>query len=105
MAFGMQTIYELVTGRSSQWPKVRDAHLVANPRCVHCRQDADEVHHLRPVHVAPALELDANNLASVCRRCHLCVGHLGNWNLWNDNFWQCVNVANKGRRGPAGENE
>mgnify|MGYP002135719098 CR=1 FL=1 len=100
MIFG--AIYSAMTGRSSKWPKVRDAHLAANPRCVACGQQADTVHHLRPVAVAPAMELDANNLASVCDDCHFCIGHICNWQLWNDLFWQSVQVLNRGRRGKSG---
>lgn len=98
-------LYEIVTGRSGKWPKVRDAYLAEHPKCVHCLQNADTVHHLRPVHVAPALELDPSNFAAVCDACHFCIGHLCNWKRWNDLFWQCVQMANRGRRGPVGETE
>lgn len=101
MIFG--SLYTAVTGRSSKWPKLRAAHLAANPRCVCCSQLADTCHHIRPVHVAPALELDTANLASVCESCHYCIGHLCRWQLWNDRFWQCVGEINRGRRGPVGE--
>jgi hypothetical protein len=98
-------VYELFTGRSGKWPRVRDAHLAANPKCVACLQDATTVHHIRPVSVAPLLELEPTNFASVCDRCHFCIGHLCRWNVWNDLFWQCVQMANRGRRGPVGETE
>lgn len=98
-------VYRAFTGRSSQWPKARKAHLAANPRCVHCLQVAEAVHHVRPFHVAKGLELDPTNFASVCDRCHLAVGHLGNFKLWNELFWQCVQTANRGRRGPVGKAE
>jgi hypothetical protein len=100
---GCQTVYTLFTGRSGQWPKVRDEHLAKFPKCACCNRIADTVHHLIPVAVAPMLELDPNNFASVCDKCHLCIGHCGNFRLWNTLFWQTAGMLNKGRRGPVGE--
>ncbi len=93
------SIYAVVTGRSSKWPALRNAFIRENPNCVVCGQDADTVHHLKPFHVAPELELDRNNLASVCDKCHLTVAHLNQWRLWNERFWTVVEWMNKGRRG------
>lgn len=66
--------------RSSQWHKVRTAHLAAEPWCALCGTEDDlEVHHLVPFHVAPELELAETNLCTLCRHCHLEAGHLGNF--------------------------
>lgn len=49
-------------------------------------RDRLEVHHIRPFHLYPALELDPANFVTLCealRECHLQVGHLGNWFDWN----------------------
>src|SRR5689334_19957642 len=102
---GIQTCYEYMTGRSWKWAKVRDEHLAANPTCVVCGRVATTVHHVRPVHIAPALELDPTNFASVCDDDHWTVGHVRNWQRWNDNFWQVANLIRKGVRGPVGDAE
>ena len=70
--------------RSPQWGKVRRAWLLAHDRCACCSTKNDlEVHHIVPVHVDPTRELDGTNLVTLCRRCHLFVGHLGDWESWN----------------------
>ena len=45
-----------------------------------------EVHHIRPYHLHPELELDPANFVTLCEgspQCHLHVGHLGNWDSFN----------------------
>ena len=71
-----------------KWRKLRSAHLKANPRCVICcRPTANEVHHVRPVHVDPDRSLDPDNLASVCSgTCHLVWCHGGNYRWWVANL-------------------
>lgn len=74
--------------RSSKWNAVRRAHLEANPRCAACGRNLyPEVHHIEPFHVRPDLELDPDNLITLCdapgASCHLLLGHLGNWSFWN----------------------
>jgi len=73
-----------MVGRSSRWPGVRADHLRANPHCAACGAERGlQVHHKLPIHVAPHRELDVDNLITLCLRCHLFVGHLGDWNSWN----------------------
>lgn len=71
--------------RSSHWPAVRAAWLKVNPRCAACgSKERPEVHHVHPVHLHPDLELDSTNFITLCtRRCHLLVGHLGDWKAYN----------------------
>ena len=70
--------------RSSTWPTFRDAFLRANKQCVCCRTKSGlEVHHKKPYHLYPELELDVNNVMTLCRRCHLLFGHLCDWSSWN----------------------
>lgn len=69
--------------RSPQWPAVRKRHIDGHPNCVVCGRKAEEVHHLRPFHLEPSLELEPSNLRSLCRDCHFAVGHL--WNFSNEN--------------------
>lgn len=70
-------------GRSGQWPRVRREHLEREPACIACgRADDLEVHHVVPYHIDKALECDPANLCSMCRPCHLSVGHAYDWKSW-----------------------
>jgi 5-methylcytosine-specific restriction enzyme A len=74
--------------RSSQWPAHRAAHLKLFPACAACGRTVGlEVHHIRPFHLHPELELDPNNLLTLCegggRNCHLVFGHFYNWKAYN----------------------
>lgn len=47
-----------------------------------------QVHHMRPFHLFPALELDESNLISLCmgsNLCHLLIGHGDSFKAWNPN--------------------
>ena len=70
--------------RSPGWTSLRDAFVRVHPHCRICgRTNNVEVHHIRPYHLFPELELDRNNLMTLCRDHHLWFGHLGNWFSWN----------------------
>jgi 5-methylcytosine-specific restriction endonuclease McrA len=70
--------------RSPRWPRLRAVFLAACPCCAACgTRQGLEVHHVRPVHRFPHLELAWDNLLTLCGRCHLFVGHLGSWDSWN----------------------
>lgn len=70
--------------RSPQWRGVRQAHVNKNPYCFACSNIDDlEVHHIVPFHVEPGLELEPRNLVTLCRQCHLRIGHRGNWRRVN----------------------
>jgi len=74
------------TKRSSSWPSVRAKYIAEHARCEACgRNDKREltVHHVRPVHLYPELELATENLMTLCDRCHFVFGHLGDWRAWN----------------------
>jgi 5-methylcytosine-specific restriction endonuclease McrA len=73
--------------RSGSWPKVRKEHLESNPNCAACgRNKKIEVHHIKPFHSNPELELNPNNLISLCDDpCHFVFGHLMNYKSWNVN--------------------
>lgn len=82
--------HPITTRRSSEWPKVRKEHLSKFPACAVCgRTEKIEVHHIRPFHLHPELELDPNNFISLCEsdkggvNCHLHFGHLGNFKSFN----------------------
>lgn len=76
--------------RSTHWPKVRGEHLAQHPACEVCGHAGEKVnvHHILPFHLHPDLELDPNNLITLCEdehfvNCHLFLGHLGNFKGWN----------------------
>jgi hypothetical protein len=76
--------------RSGSWPLVRSSFLKLNPKCAICESTTNlEVHHIKPFHLNPELELDVNNLITLCESkkygitCHLLVGHLGNYKFSN----------------------
>lgn len=75
--------------RSSQWSRVRKEYLDQNPKCAVCGGVKSlEVHHKRPFHLHPELELDPSNLITLCEasktfNCHRLIGHLNNYRGWN----------------------
>jgi 5-methylcytosine-specific restriction enzyme A len=76
--------------RSNQWPSVRKFHLERYPTCAVCGgKEKLEVHHKTPFHLEPRLELDPNNLITLCEskhdgiNCHLLFGHLGSFKSFN----------------------
>lgn len=78
------------TARSGHWPTIRKHHLEAHPACEVCGGTAKiEVHHIRPFHLHPDLELSPANLVTLCEadkdgvNCHLLFGHLGNFKSFN----------------------
>lgn len=71
-------------GRSPKWNSVRSNFLKINKRCCACSADSKlEVHHIEPFHICPELELNEKNLITLCRNCHLVIGHLRDYNLHN----------------------
>lgn len=75
---------EAFTPRSSAWGSIRDLFVKENPSCAVCgRRNDVEVHHVLPVHLYPDWELVWSNLVTLCPRCHLFVGHLGNYQSYN----------------------
>lgn len=82
--------HPLGTARSPHWPAARKQHLELHPACEVCGgTEKLEVHHIRPFHLHPELELDPTNFASLCEankggvNCHLHFGHLGNFKSFN----------------------
>lgn len=74
--------------RSSHWPTLRKHVLEKNPCCAVCGgTDFLEVHHKKPFHLHPELELEEKNLIVLCEApghcCHLVFGHLLSWHAYN----------------------
>jgi 5-methylcytosine-specific restriction protein A len=82
----------LSSNRSSKWPTIRKHFLLSNPKCAVCEGvDKINVHHIKPFHSHPELELELSNLITLCEstkggvNCHLWFGHLGNYKDINPN--------------------
>lgn len=88
----LQGKHPLAARRSGKWRTVRAEHLRLHPSCAVCGGvEKLEVHHKRPFHLQPELELDPANLITLCEanrdgvNCHLFVGHLGSFKSFNLN--------------------
>jgi len=73
--------------RSSHWHSVRETFIKTHNTCAACGNTTKlQVHHKQPFHLHPDLELDPSNLITLCEsttKCHLEIGHLGNWKSFN----------------------
>lgn len=83
--------------RDSRWPRVREEHLKREPSCRVCGQKTNlNVHHKKPFHLFPALELVDSNLITLCEgpgvNCHLLFGHLGLFASYNPNVEEDVAI-------------
>lgn len=79
--------------RSGEWYKVRNDFVKANPRCEACGSAFDlNVHHIKPFKDRPELELDMDNLITLCREHHFRIGHDpdGPWG-WRKPSWVLSN--------------
>ena len=70
--------------RSGQWPTVEKHFLETHPTCAACGgTERLNVHHCVPFHLEPSLELDPNNLITMCmsmgKECHLKIAHGGDF--------------------------
>jgi hypothetical protein len=96
--------------RNPKWPTVRKYHLKANPACAVCGgKEVLEVHHKLPFHLNPTLELDPDNLITLCESkkngvtCHLFFGHCGDYKSFNKNVEEdakswCDKISSRPRR-------
>ena len=76
----------LSSKRSGHWSSVRKHHLEKHAECAVCGdKDKLEVHHIKPFHLHPELELNPENLITMCESksygiiCHLLIGHNGSY--------------------------
>jgi putative intracellular protease/amidase len=73
--------------RSAQWPAFRAEYAKTHlPVCAICGGTAAlNLHHLRPFHAFPELELVESNVVWLCNKnlCHIRVGHLSNFQSIN----------------------
>lgn len=75
--------------RSPLWGKTRDHFIESHPTCAACGSKKDlQVHHIKPFHLHPELELNETNLITLCmdeNNCHLNIGHGDNFKAYNPN--------------------
>lgn len=89
--------------RSPKWKDLRKDHLAKHHRCAACGKTKGlEVHHIKPVHKYPELELDPLNLITLCdNQCHLTFGHFMDYKSWNkDVEHDCAVYYNKLKNKP-----
>ena len=68
--------------RSGKWPAVRQRFIKAHPCCEACGSSQNlNVHHIFSFKNNPELELDPDNLITLCRKHHFFLGHSGNWTI------------------------
>jgi|ERR1017187_3108547 5-methylcytosine-specific restriction endonuclease McrA len=87
----------LDTKRSGKWPTVEKHFLEEHGECAACGSKTRlNVHHLKPFHLFPWLELDPTNLITLCmsmNECHLRIGHAGAFHRFTDGVKErCVEV-------------
>lgn len=90
----------LLEGRSPQWRPLRNAIVEAHPYCSMCGvKQPLEVHHKKPYHIAPELELVESNCCVLCRHCHFYWGHdpdgpsggeKPSWSKYNPNIDEAI---------------
>jgi len=83
--------------RSSKWSSVRKEFLQKNPSCAICGKTKKIVpHHKKPFHLFPELELEVNNLTTLCEsngmNCHITFGHIGNWKNYNSDIIEDITI-------------
>lgn len=83
--------------RSDQWPKTRKEHILKFPFCAICKdKKSPQVHHIKPFHLHPELELDPENLVTLCegmeRNCHRFFGHLDDFHSINADVLQDIEI-------------
>ena len=75
--------------RSPHWSTIRAAFLRKFPTCAACgTAEFLTVHHKKPYHLFPDLELIESNLITLCEspahNDHFIFGHLLSWTSWNE---------------------
>ncbi len=86
------SVYSALTKRNPKWWGVRTTHITVYNKCKVCStQKSLDVHHIIPVSVDPSLELNFDNLVTLCRHHHFYIGHKGNWNDFNINVEEDCN--------------
>lgn len=88
---------EITRERSPHWPAVEKALLKKEPICQACGTDQHlNVHHIKPFHLYPELELEPTNLITLCMsdtKCHIQLGHGDDFKEYNPNVVEDVKTV------------
>lgn len=86
--------------RSPLWAPLAHRFLAEHSLCCVCGKPATVVHHKKPFHLFPELELVWENLAAMDERrtfsCHLWVGHCGDFKTYRHDFEQAADLVRQG---------
>lgn len=90
--------------RDPRWPVYRYLHLQHEPACRACGSRLfREVHHIKPFHEFPELELVDGNMVTLCRvplrNCHFNIGHHRDWSKSNPDVLHEADEAYARRKG------
>lgn len=95
----IQGKHPITSKRSNKWAAIRAAHLILQPLCAVCNgKEKLQVHHKEPFHLKPELELNPDNLITLCEgstNCHILFGHLKNFKSYNVNVVEDAAQWNK----------
>ncbi len=82
--------YTINRKRSSKWELYEKSYRNTHYQCASCGTlDKVQVHHKKPFHLYPSLELDPDNFISLCmgeNKCHLMLGHGDDFGAYNPNI-------------------
>lgn len=86
--------------RSPRWMETQRAFIKANPVCAVTGKKGTllnplNVHHIRPFHLHPELELEWSNLITLRRDMHFLFGHFLMWASFNENVVEDAKVWNQ----------
>jgi hypothetical protein len=85
--------------RSSKWSSLEKKFLQKHSKCEICSSTNHlQVHHIKPFHLYPELELDENNLITLCmgeKECHLLIAHGDSFRCYNPNLREHVEILQK----------
>jgi hypothetical protein len=85
--------------RSSKWDDLQKEFLKKEPVCQICGTDKKlQVHHKKPFHDFPELELEESNLVTLCmgeRECHLRIAHGSSWRTYSPNIEKYIEILKK----------
>lgn len=88
--------------RSSKWHTVQKNFLIKNPCCAICGSIKKlNVHHKKPFHLYPELELEESNLITLCmdkRECHLLIAHGDNFSYFCPNLEEYIKQYKSGEK-------
>ena len=75
--------------RSDDWPSFRKRNI--HEKCDVCGKGLFlELHHIRPFHLSPGLELELTNIVTLCRKHHFELGHFFSWKSYNKEIKQWI---------------